>query len=156
MAPGRYPDSARVAAYTQAVVERIERIPGVAAASSTTALPSEFPVDFPITVVGRQPDSSSRASSGLENLDAWYRAINPHFFAAMDIPLLDGRVFGDGDTSTSRPVIILNRALARAAFPNGDPLGQSVVLGTGYLKDQRDLRPRTVVGIVGDTREQGL
>jgi hypothetical protein len=53
-------------------------------------------------------------------------------------------------------VVIINQALARAAFPNGEAIGRALVIGTGYLKDARDLRPRTVVGIVGDTREQGL
>jgi hypothetical protein len=53
-------------------------------------------------------------------------------------------------------VIVVNQALARAAFPAGEALGQALVIGTGYLKDPKDLRPRTIVGIVGDTRERGL
>ena len=52
MTPARYPDSARLGAYTDAVAVRLERIPGVVAASSTTALPSEFPIDFPVSVGG--------------------------------------------------------------------------------------------------------
>ena len=52
MTPARYPDSARLGAYTDAVALRLERIPGVVAASSTTALPSEFPIDFPVSAVG--------------------------------------------------------------------------------------------------------
>ena len=52
MSPGKYPDSARLAAYTDAVVHCLERIRGVVAASSTTALPSQFPIDFPVAPVG--------------------------------------------------------------------------------------------------------
>ena len=89
-------------------------------------------------------------------LDAWYRAINPHYFAAMEIPLLNGRVLTDNDSAGGAPVIVINQALARAAFPNGEALGQALVIGGGYLTDARDLRPRTIVGIVGDTRERGL
>jgi putative ABC transport system permease protein len=149
--PSRYPDSARLGDYTDAVARRLERIPGVLAASSTTALPSEFPIDFPVSVVGRQ----ERTTGGAE-LDAWYRAINPHYFTAMAIPLLKGRALTDSDSATGAPVIVVNQALARAAFPAGEALGQALVIGTGYLKDPKDLRPRTIVGIVGDTREQGL
>jgi len=149
--PSRYPDSARLGDYTDAVARRLERIPGVVAASSTTALPSEFPIDFPVSVVGRQ----ERTTGGVE-LDAWYRAINPHYFAAMAIPLLKGRALTDSDSVAGAPVIVVNQALARAAFPTGEALGQALVIGTGYLKDPKDLRPRTIVGIVGDTREQGL
>jgi putative ABC transport system permease protein len=149
--PSRYPDSARLGDYTDAIARRLERIPGVLAASSTTALPSEFPIDFPVSVVGRQ----QRTTGGAE-LDAWYRAINPHYFTAMAIPLLKGRALLDSDSATGEPVIVVNQALARAAFPAGEALGQALVIGTGYLKDPKDLRPRTIVGIVGDTREQGL
>jgi hypothetical protein len=53
-------------------------------------------------------------------------------------------------------VVVINQALARAAFPNGEALGETLVIGRGYLTDARDLRPRTIVGIVGDTRERGL
>jgi predicted permease len=152
--PARYPDSARLGAYTDAVALGLERIPGVVAASSTTALPSEFPIDFPVSVVGRSDESAVVGSSA--NLDAWYRAINPHFFEAMNIPLLAGRVLTDSDGASGAPVVVINQALARTAFPNGDALGGALVIGRGYLTDARDLRPRTIVGIVGDTRERGL
>jgi putative ABC transport system permease protein len=154
MTPARYPDSARLGAYTDAVALRLERIPGVAAASSTTALPSEFPIDFPVSIVGRSNEPAVAGSSA--QLDAWYRAINPHYFAAMNIPLLAGRVLTDSDGASGVPVVVINQTLARAAFPNGEALGGALVIGKGYLTDTRDLRPRTIVGIVGDTRERGL
>jgi putative ABC transport system permease protein len=154
MTPSRYPDAARLGAYSDEVVRRLEQIPGVAAASSTTALPSEFPIDFPVSVVGSadQPALAGRSAA----LDAWYRAINPHYFTAMRIPVLEGRVPTDGDTADSALVIVINQALARMAFPHGGALGQALIVGPGYLKDARDLRPRTIVGVVADTREQGL
>jgi putative ABC transport system permease protein len=155
MTPAKYPDSARLAAYTDAVALRLERIPGVLAASSTTALPSEFPIDFPVSPVGRTDRPTVGAGRSTE-LDAWYRAINPHYFSAMEIPLLNGRVFTDSDSANAAPVAVVNQALARAAFPNGDALDQALVIGGGYLKDARDLRPRTIIGVVGDTRERGL
>jgi putative ABC transport system permease protein len=153
LTPLRYPDSARLAAYSDEVVRRLERIPGVRAASSTTALPSEFPIDFPVSVAGGPDD---QLAGRLAALDAWYRAINPHFFTAMEIPLLEGRALTDADSTGSAPVIVISQTLARNAFPNGDAVGRALVIGTGYLKDARDLRPRTVVGVVADTREQGL
>jgi putative ABC transport system permease protein len=73
----------------------------------------------------------------------------------MDIPLVSGRVFADIDSAGSAPVIVVNQALARAAFPDRNAIGEALVIGTGYLTDARDLRPRTIVGIVGDTREEG-
>jgi predicted permease len=156
LTPSRYPDSAQLGAYTDAISARLEQIPGVAAASSTPALPAELPIDFPVTVVGGPPRGQASGSPGSGELDAWYRSINPHYFAAMEIPLLSGRAFNGDDSAGGAPVIIVNQALARAAFPNGGAIGQALIIGEGYLTDARDLRPRTIVAIVGDTREQGL
>jgi putative ABC transport system permease protein len=152
MTPAKYPDSARLAAYTDAVAHRLERIPGVVAASSTTALPSQFPIDFPVAAVGSADPGGGRS----DQLDAWYRAVNPHYFSVMEIPLLKGRVLTESDSAGAAPVVVINQALARAAFPNRDALGEALVIGGGYLTDARDLRPRTIVGVVGDTRERGL
>ena len=154
MTPAKYPDSARLAAYTDAVADRLEHISGVVAASSTTALPSQFPIDFPVSPVGRSDRQAGAGRS--DQLDAWYRAVNPHYFSAMEIPLLHGRVLTDSDSAGAAPVVVINQALARAAFPSRGALGQALVIGGGYLTDARDLRPRTIVGVVGDTREQGL
>jgi predicted permease len=148
----RYPTSARAAAYFDTVVNNIERLPGVVAASPTTFLPSECCMDFPVLPVGGHP---RRSRSG-ENEYPWYRAVTPHFFRALSIPLLRGRYFQASDTPTSAPVIIVNQKLAKALFPDEEALGRSLILGAGYLKTAYDLRPRTIVGIVGDTHEEGL
>ena len=154
VSPARYSDSGRLAAYSDAVARRLERIPGVVAASSTTALPSQFPIDFPVAPVGGSDLASGVGRS--EPLDAWYRAVDPHYFSAMRVPLLEGRVLTDSDSASAAPVVVINQALARAAFLNRAALGQALVIGSGFLTDARDLRLRTVVGVVGDTREQGL
>lgn len=155
LAPSRYGDSASLGRYTSAVSERLERIPGVLAASSTTALPFQFPVDFPVSVAGPRQDTPA-AGQGPELLDAWYRAIDPGFFSAMSIPLVSGRAFDASDTPAGAPVVIVSQGLARRAFPDGEAIGRSLIVGEGFLRDARDLRPRTIVGIAGDTREESL
>ena len=79
MSPAKYPDSARLAAYTDAVARRLERVPGVVAASSTTALPSQFPIAFPVAPVGGSDQAGGPGRA--EPLDAWYRAVDPHYFS---------------------------------------------------------------------------
>lgn len=150
----RYPDSVRSAAYYERVVASVERVPGVIAASSMTTLPFEPVFDFPVRPLGVDRDRGGRANRN--QVDAWYRAINSHFFTAIGVPLLRGRVFDESDSANSAPVVIVNSALAKKAFPDQDALGQSLVIGEGYLTEPRELRPRTVVGVVGDTREEGL
>lgn len=131
MAPARYPDSIRSASYFEKVVQNIERLPGVVAASSTTILPFEPDFDFPVRPIGGKPHPSANRSGESNEVDAWYRAINSHFFTAMGIPVLRGRTFNDHDRVNSAPVVIVNSTLARKAFPNEDALGKSLVIGAG-------------------------
>jgi putative ABC transport system permease protein len=51
-------------------------------------------------------------------------AVLPGYFAALRTRVLDGRVFDDGDNARDRPVIVIDRVLARKAFPNGSAVGQ--------------------------------
>jgi predicted permease len=86
-----------------------------------------------------------------------YRTVSPDFFRAAGIPLLKGREFRETDTKTSGKVVILNKTLADRLFGDRDPIGQRVswtgeVLKFIGLSDEW----RTVVGVVGDTKDGGL
>jgi predicted permease len=86
-----------------------------------------------------------------------YRTANPDYFRAAGIPLLKGRVFTSTDRAGSARVVILNKTLASQLFPNQDPIGQRVAWTGEVLKFigiSGDWR--TVVGVVGDTKDGGL
>jgi predicted permease len=70
----------------------------------------------------------------------------------MRIPVLRGRGFDDADRIGNPGVAVINRTLARRVWPEGDALGQRILLGGGAT----DSVWRTVVGIVGDVRHLGL
>lgn len=72
------------------------------------------------------------------------------YFGAMGIPLIRGRVFGPGDVGDAPSVVIVNDALARRYFPEGDAIGSRIRLGP-----DESAAWRTIVGVVGDTREAG-
>ena len=78
------------------------------------------------------------------------RTVTPHYFAAMEIPLLNGRDFADTDTKQTPNVVVINEAFARRHFAEEDPLGHRIVL-QGQLRD-----PLLVVGVVGNVRDFGL
>lgn len=46
------------------------------------------------------------------------------FFAAMGIPVLQGRIFGSQDTRDSPKVALVNEAMVRKFFPTGSPVGK--------------------------------
>ena len=88
---------------------------------------------------------------------AEWRTADPEFFRASGIPMLRGREFAATDRAGSPMVVIINETLARRLFGDRDPVGQRVAW-TGdvlrFIGISGDWR--TVVGVVGDTRDLGL
>jgi putative ABC transport system permease protein len=83
---------------------------------------------------------------------AEFRVASAGYFQAMGIPLQRGRLFDERDTSDAPHVALISASLARQRWPDQDPIG--VVIQFGGMDG--DVRPFTVVGIVGDVREAGL
>jgi predicted permease len=126
---------------------RIAKLPGVEASAATNVLPlSGTNTDSSFEIEGRV------TSSGGPGPDEEIRTITPGYFRVLQTELLQGRFFNDADTADSPPVVIVNRALARKYFPNGDVLGKRITL------DDPRHNPQwiTIVGIVGDIRHRGL
>jgi putative ABC transport system permease protein len=86
-----------------------------------------------------------------------FRTASPEYFRAAGIPLVRGREFTTADRVGSAPVVILNKTLANKLFPNQEPIGKKVAW-TGdvlrFIGVSGDWR--TVVGVVGDTKDGGL
>jgi predicted permease len=85
------------------------------------------------------------------------RTADPRFFRAAGIPLVRGREFAATDRFGSGSVVIVNQTLAEQLFPGEDPIGQRIA----WTGDVLRFTPisgdwRTVVGVVGDTRDGGL
>jgi putative ABC transport system permease protein len=86
-----------------------------------------------------------------------YRTASPDYFRTAGIPLLRGREFTATDRSGTARVVVINKTLAERLFPGQDPLGRRVAWTGEVLK----FIPvsgdwRTVVGVVGDTKDDGL
>jgi predicted permease len=81
-----------------------------------------------------------------------YNQASEGYFRALGIPLLRGRWFDDRDTIDAPHVAIINQSLARDKWPGQDPLGRTIEFGNM----DGDLRPLTVIGVVGDAREDSL
>jgi putative ABC transport system permease protein len=85
----------------------------------------------------------ARAEGHLASL----RFATPGFFAAMGIPLRQGREIGETDTVNQPFVAVVSESLARQYFPNENPIGKHF---------QMALSERTIVGVVADIRVRGL
>lgn len=80
---------------------------------------------------------------------AGFRVVGGDYFAAMDIPVVAGRLFDDRDVPDAPHVAVVSRSFAEARWPDRDPLGRFIQFGNM----DGDLRGFRVVGIVDDVRE---
>ena len=72
------------------------------------------------------------------------------YFAAMGIPVLDGRPFDRRDRIASPRVLIVNQSFAKRYFPDGRVLGRRI------LVQASNQALAEIVGVVGDVRHNGL
>src|SRR5215472_3245205 len=80
---------------------------------------------------------------------AAYDATSAGYFHTLGIPLIEGRWFDDRDTIDAPHVALVNQALVRQKWPNQSPIGRTIEFGNM----DGDLRPLTIIGVVGDVRE---
>jgi hypothetical protein len=70
---------------------------------------------------------------------------------------LKGRAFDPGDNAAAPLVAVINRALAKQAFGDQDPIGRRIAFTAASARGLRLTDDwRTVVGVVNDTRDEGL
>lgn len=139
----RYDTPDRMNAYRSELIRRVGEIPGVAVVGAAKTQPLRGggePYEF--TLPGRSgPDATMSPASGT-------LIVSPGYFSALGIPLVRGRVFEPrDDLADAPPVMMINQAAARRYWPGADPVGQTVTIGG---------TPITVVGVVGDVRNEGL
>jgi predicted permease len=142
----RYPHMADVARFYDALLPRIQALPGASGVGVVQMLPLSGLISrIPFTVVGR-------AFSKEQVPEAEYRIVSPMYLKVMRIPLLAGREFSERDTARTPLVCYINESLARRYWPAGDALGAHLML------DDNDSGPRTaeVVGIIHNVKDRGL
>lgn len=78
-----------------------------------------------------------------------YRAVSGHYFEAMGIPLLRGRLFDEHDTPSAPDVAIVNDVAAQRYWHGEDPIGKRVA--TSF--DGGRPKWMAVVGVAGGIRQ---
>ena len=140
-----YSNDGRELLYFQQLLERLEARPGIEAAGASSGLPMDpqtIDYDLPFTLPG---ELSPEEEAG----QAYFRTVSPDYFAAMRIPLLEGRPFDARDDHRSEQVAIVNRSFARLAWPERSPIDETFAIYRG----RRTLR---VVGVVADVHFNAL
>jgi putative ABC transport system permease protein len=146
--PQRYTNPEARWALHQELLERARALPGVKAAA-TWGLPFRTGLNIPVT-------SGSGAEQGTGVVE--WRAVSPGYFEVLEMRVLRGRAFDEGDRQGTLPVVIVNSAFESLFFSGQEPLGQLVQIG--YMNGEPvfpgwELQEtaREMIGVVGNVRE---
>ena len=147
LAGGKYGDARMVLETYRQLWNRLEQLPGAAAAGGVSVIPLGAVWSWgPITVEGRAP------APGEAFLNADQRVVAGRYFQAMAIPLLRGRLFDEHDTRDAPGAVIVDEYMAAQLWPGQNPLGKRI--RNGGLDNR--LPWLTVIGVVGRIRQYTL
>jgi putative ABC transport system permease protein len=151
-----------LAEFYRRLLERVGALPGVTNAGGTSALPMSgngANGTFMEAHGGKPAETTPELIRQFEALspsertrDADYRAASAGYFAAMNIPLIRGRLFEENDGPDAPHVALVSQSLARRYWPNENAIGKQIQFGNM----DGDLHLLNVVGIVGDVLDNGL
>jgi putative ABC transport system permease protein len=143
----QYDQPARQVQFFHQLLDRIETLPGVEAATISRGVPIRgwagqnfVTADHPNPAAGEVPDAN-------------YVVIAPDYFRTMQIPLREGRPFTESDSSTSERVVIVSESLASRDWPGQDPMGKRLKVSSDA--NDKDAPWLSVVGVVGNVRSEG-
>jgi predicted permease len=143
------------------LLARLRAIPGVNTVGLAGAMPVAAGDDLAggtfLLLNGRTPPASfdewpAMAQNPSQVGHADYCVAGEEYFRALGIPLVRGRMFREEDDWNSTHVALISETLARQRWPNQDPIGQVIHFGNM----DGNIKPLTIVGIVGDVRARGL
>jgi predicted permease len=140
---GSYPAGVKRIAFAEELAQRVSSLQGVSAAGLSTILPGEG--------YGRDDTFTIHEHPALPQgqvIDASTTFIDPGYFAAMQIPLVSGRLLTANDRLGRTLSVVVNESLVRQDFPGEDPLGKQIV--SAATEDEQSYE---IVGVVADTKD---
>ncbi len=143
-----YPDSANILGFAEDVRARLAAIPGVDSVGAVTVLPVASDAPGTTHEFDGQPTPAGQLPPMIH-----FKTVTPGYFDAMSIPIVAGRDYHAGDMRDGVRSVIVNQALAARYWPDEDPLGKRLRLGSS---DGAGTDWFTVVGVVGSVRQEGL
>jgi predicted permease len=141
-----YPDWPSRLALIERLLESVKRQPGVLAAGVINRIPFSGEDDkSAITVKGHvlQPGETLRAH--------YNHGVSGDIFAALGIPLREGRFLDNGDSNNR--VCVVDEDFARRYWPQGGAIGHRLFVGKNEAPDSEAF---TIVGVVGPIKQTEL
>jgi putative ABC transport system permease protein len=153
LTPGRYRTNVERNAFTRELLERVGNLPGVISVAAGTLPGAEG--DAVYAIPGFEVPDGARVT---------VNATSIAYFSSLGIPLRAGRFLTDQEVAFGDSVALINESAAKLWTDGRSPVGRTI-----QINMPASLRPGpqpppaadgkrnvTIVGIVGDIRENGL
>ena len=144
----RFEKAATVAQLMRDGRERLETLPEVEAAAASCCVPLQGGFGLGFIIEGRPLDGPAHGGGS-------FTPISANYFNVFKIPLLGGRYFTEQDTTGTPAVVVINQAMARQYWPDGNPIGERLTIGRG-LGPGMEQPTAEIIGVVGDVRDGAL
>jgi putative ABC transport system permease protein len=142
-----FAEAPKVRRFYKDFLDKIEALPGIQAAATTSLLPlSGDDNENQFYVTNRPKPSPSELPLAMHYITT------PSYLKAMNISLLQGRFFEERDTLASAPVMVIDENMAAEYFPGESPIGQHISMPTGQDKDIEF----QIIGVVSHVKQQNL
>ncbi len=150
----RYESDDSLRATTDRILERVRAIPGVESAGATNSIP--FGGSYNDSVILAEGYQMQKGESLISPTQV---SASDGYFETMGVRLLTGRLFTTGDADGRPRVLVIDDALARRFWPNGDALGKRMYFPDNIenlLARPKEEQMMTIVGIIAPMRIRGL
>ncbi len=140
-----YGTTDEIVRFYEQLADGVRKLPGVATAGFVRVLPLAAEIgDAGMMIEGRP------VPSGEPNQSADWQVVTPGYFESIRLRAVKGRFFDATDTPNGLQVIAINETLAKQYFPNEDPIGKRIKIGSPASPW------RTIVAVLRDNRHNGL
>jgi putative ABC transport system permease protein len=120
---GQLTDPQQINAFYHQLLDRINALPGVSAASASTGMPlMGTGFGMPFQIAGKEVDDLSKRPG------AGFNMVTPGYFQTFGIRMDQGRSFTDQDLAGGAPVAVVNEVFAKRYFSGVDPLTQRILV----------------------------
>ena len=130
-------------AFSQSLLERVRRIPGIQSAGLGSTVPGAGWDGDQVFIIPERPNYASNKQP-----DAIVRYADPAYFATLGIPLIAGRVFNEHDRLDQSKKIVVSQELVKRYYPDENVIGRTIVRGTDITNEKRTYE---IIGVVGNT-----
>jgi predicted permease len=139
----QYATQAAVDSFNKELLLRLRQVPGAVSTGLTTLLPASNSYGNETFIVeGYVPPRGAGMNLAVPS------QVIGDYFHTMGVPLIKGRFFTDSDRAGAQLVVIVNRKFAQHYWPQQDPLGKRIRIGTPEMQTPW----LTVVGVIADVK----